>query len=1404
MIRRVYTRTATRSRAGQRPRWVRATASLCSAFLLALVLLSALPAVAFAADIFDSLGETGQQLRGTYEAMSSMLSPFHGEMGSIQAGAPDLSGEQIYGGFNRVIYAKRIEGDPKDLAASYSKEPRMWVVVVVSNEKWAGLVPYVFDVPTYYDPERGIDKPTIVAQVLDPWWMMQLWRSGGEPGYDAGKDPWRVAVGGAAALAAAAAAIAAAAASGAQRSGKKLDPKSPVGWVLNLSSNSLVVSEKQPAGLQAAVYRVTADGGTMAVPATFALGLPAGISANPAGGSGTLSTSIWQSGPAGAASNLMVSATTEGGTYSAGVTIHTAAETLLKLEPEARNLSAIGGKPVRVSTHLVLSESDRQDPVIGFADALASIEFRASDPWLDISAPLATTDGKDVNVALGNPEPGSNKQPPATVTLSAFAQVGGKPVTNSVVFDVARKPTLEVRPDAITLAAKSGDSKQVTAWVVNPGVGQWKFETRWESDERPARQEIRPDTTDRATLTLTESAADGATRTSTGKLIVVASHPELPEPLEREVLVSAVRQGIFIDTIGQAPDGTYHLDAQTAEKPKDVWVRVYVKGADGEIKADAGLARQVRISWQEEGKTVGRNAADVGGLEFHAVPESPPNEPGATWRFQLARRIPADQPMIPLRFEASVPGQSEPEFTTQFTIGLIPEQDGPGSPGAELEYQRAMQVIDKYVPAQYQDKLRQIVNSKKDFLGAEGMTKLRKWVWKQAVNLTLAEGDRGYEDVDKWATRITTVLDFSTWAGDQCFSALALIYGGPYAGLAADVGKGMLISAIQAWELGQSPDDWVKGQYHMVPGMVEGMAVNPDFFQALGMRGRAMAWSVFVSYHFFKRIAYEKKPMLTAIKETAMAAGDAAIASFLFHHAHIAAKGVAPHGAGADEHAPGEKPVAGEKSGGGEKPAGAGEKSGTAEKPTAAEKPSAGDTSGTPPKPAAGDKPGAGHGPADAPSGVGAHAGAESAGAPKPAGAEPAAGREPGPLGSEPTAAAGGHEPVPTGHDVPVPPVGHEPNEPAGPSEPTKPAGPKDAPKPTEPPKPKDPPKPKPKPKDPPPPPPPAPTPPLRPEGPRTWQEARGLINANTKTVNGRKVVDPKVVENVMRNPDAMRALKGEDPGLWKTFTDARQQVYDAHDGQLKSWIEANVPEAKGHNVKIETFGTKTGVDRDFRAGVEIIDPSTGEKKFIEIPKEHWQDQSNKIFSAKTGGPGDSAGAAKWAKDHQQLQTDQHHGEASVDMSDQGYVQDPATGEWRKTQFTRIDEHGNVVGDSNLDMTKRGESTLLDPDGVGRTYETKVAEAYHADHPADAYAQANKAVHSLEGVREGYAKQHYGVKELPPKVQAGMDAIKQVADGTMTPAQAEAKLKEMKYADLPDFMEKISGQFGAFKGARKP
>ena len=292
---------------------------------------------------------------------------------------------------------------------------------------------------------------------------------------------------------------------------------------------------------------------------------------------------------------------------------------------------------------------------------------------------------------------------------------------------------------------------------------------------------------------------------------------------------------------------------------------------------------------------------------------------------------------------------------------------------------------------------------------------------------------------------------------------------------------------------------------------------------------------------------------------------------------------------------------------------------------------------------------------------------------------------------------------------------------------------------------------------------------------------------------DGRPRVDADTMEKIMRDADGARELKARDPKAWEAYDNARQQVYGAHDAELRTWIAENVPDAAGQRVEVRTVGHADGVDRDYRAGIVQTDPVTGREIFIEIPAEKWSGESQRIFAGLTGGPADAAGAAEHARAHQQLATGYGHSEAGVDLADQGRVRNPETGRWEQTQIT-----------PNIEMVKHGESTLIDPEGVGRTYETKVANSYHTGATRDAYQQASKAAHTLTEVRSGYMAQDYRLASTPDGIAEGMRIIDRVAAGKLKPAAADAQLRAAKLGNgLPGFMERLSGQFAKLKQAHK-
>lgn len=1061
--------------------------------------------------------------------------------------------------------------------------------------------------------------------------------------------PWKTVTGGALAVAAAAAAMAGSFAS-ARGKGEKIDPNKPIGYILDLSTPRIELTSQQAATLEVKVHRVLASGQTELVAgAPITLSAPAGVQVSPASGAAPLVVQVWQDGEPGPGASLTVSASAEGGGTQARVELvpENTSELVLSVVPAGAKLKPTGRDAVMVSAEIKPSALASADPNVDLASAKKSIAFSqpTSAEWLDVGKPTDTPVGKEMPVSVSSPDPNRQLAPPESITVSATATLGAKQLSASVTIGVEKPPVIDIRPDVFECAADSKASLDVFAWIENHGGLEWTFTAKWKDGDRPlATFEITPQTPSTAAVAVTENAGNlpdtgFAKEAST---LVITGTADGWDPLERYLKVIVSREGLFIDPTGRDPeDGAYHVLADGSGTPADIDVRVYVRDAEGLVRRDDSLASAVEFTITDEPGSRARNAAETGNLsvDFAGLREIEP--PSATWKATVSGLIPADAPLLPVRFLVTVPGQADTErFEKPLTLGLEPSREAPGGPDWQIEYDRCKEIILEFVPSRYQPDLMRILERRGKHLGADGLFALRHQIWGIAQELTLGEGGEGYRDVDKWASRITTVLEYAEWAGDLAFSAALGALVGPWAALGIGELKTLIVSAIVAYEEDKTPDQWLWDNVGSLPVLLEGQAVDVDKFSKFTKNNKAKAWAYFVAYHFFKNYLYNGKSFTDSLVEAGRQARDEAIATWL-----------------------GEKVK-------------------------------------------------------------------ESANA----GARPEVQRPKQPAGTEGGTKDSGDADAEGGGSAKKPKRMGTPAE-----------------------------------------------------------RAKAMLEDIAAKTKGGKKLDAKTVMEIMTDPDAMREVKKASPEAWAKVHAARKVIYREHDKQLKAWIKENVPDAEGHDVVIESFGTPDGIDRDYRAGIVYTDPNTGRKMFVEIKKEVWAGESQKIFAEQTGGPADPEGAAKWAKEHQQLATDQYHAEASVDMADQMRIYNEKTGRWETVQV-----------EPRVNDVKAGRAILIDPEGLGNTYKTKVAEAYYEGNQADAYKQADKAVHTLEGVREGYAKQGYGVKDIPPTVLDGIDAIKDVQSGKISVADAEKRLKDLKFeGGLPGFMQSLSGQLGAFKWARK-
>ncbi|MDO8847459.1 MAG: hypothetical protein Q7W51_03595, partial [Coriobacteriia bacterium] len=848
------------------------------------------------------------------------------------------------------------------------------------------------------------------------------------------------------------------------------------------------------------------------------------------------------------------------------------------------------------------------------------------------------------------------------------------------------------------------------------------------------------------------------TRPQTASTLVVVATADGFDELRRQVDVIVTQEGLFIDRTNVDPStGAFALAADGSARTTAIDLRVFVRDpGSGEIAPDIGLAEQATLEIGGQEGTSGYAGLHAAGLTVEPAGVRALNIPSATFNASLERKLPTAGEPVPAALLASVPGYDADRFSALVPLRLLGINMEPYSDAWETERDNCLDIIRAFVPAEHQERLYALVAERSLTMGAEGLFHMRKQIWSFAYDQLMKEKHE-HLDAAWWYQLIEDTLDWVSWCGDIALGVASGAYLGVVGSIAIGLLKPLLVSAMEVWLAGGTLEDWLLAQTSTLTGVLEGSLTDPDFLTKLSGDKKAIAWALFIAYYFAKELYNDPNLSVTnAMKNVGRQLRDEGLVRFLQKIAGM--KGITPakaraKGAGADAGTPKTaKPDAPRAKGAATPDAPRTRTPATPDAPRAK-------------TPAAGDAP-----PPRTP--------AATPDAPAP---DAPRTRTPG---SDADSATRPRTDTPDADTTPTKPDTDAAPRDTDAAEPAKKAPEADADS-----------KPEQKPEQ-------KPAEPVVEKAPDTdprttsadpTVRAEGIANDIKRKTGTFGEVDPPTVERIMRDPDAMRELRKKHPDLWKKVTSTRAKIYAGHDAKLKSWIEQNVPDAKGREVEIRNVGTADGVDRDYRAGYVVADPVTGKKSFIELKKETWVPESQKIFAKETGGPTDPKGAAKWAKDHQQLGTDQYHAEASIDMADQRHVWNEQTQTWEKTQVT-----------PNIDLVKQGRATMLDPEGYGKTYETKVIEAYAEGNTLDAYKQASKATHSLEGVRDGYTTQGYEVKDLPPKIQEGMKVIEDVEAGRIKPAEAEARLKDAGYnGGLPDFMEKVSGQFAGFKWARQ-
>jgi hypothetical protein len=1038
------------------------------------------------------------------------------------------------------------------------------------------------------------------------------------------------------------------------------------------------------------------------------------------------------------------------------------AESLLEisLEPGPKeNLQADGKDGILVRARV--NPKDASDTAAANA-ATAGITFAAEGTdsrWVDLHYKPEVRDGwMVIQVQASNPDAARKGyiKPPAIVTVTAHAQKSGSDIAQPLDIPIAPDAEIDAKPDIVEFTSGSGDSAKVAVGIDNAGSEKWEIKAEYDKNSRKvAAAEIKQVDGKSATLSLKEAGLDPQ-HDGTNKeqaLLKITAEQKGRATVERDIKVNVYQEGLFVSTVGRDPDkGIFVLNGDgKARAPTEIDVRVYTKDPKTKkvvnVTAKEGSLKKLTVERLDPKGTPASNVLEVGKFDGGFSKVRRVNDPAAVLSLSLTKEVPADGRIVPCDFRISYADEEGASFSSIITVGVQTTSDGPGGSNWQVELDKCQEVITRFVPATYYPKMQAMLDKRKMTLGPEGLAQLRHKIWNAAAELTLGEGGEGYAKEAAWAGAITDVLEWSQWAGDMAFSAAVGSWTGPYGAIGADLLKGSIVSAINAYQDGETPQQWAYENLISIRGMLRGQVVDPSVFEKMGVESKTKAWAIYLGYHFLANL-YDGQTVVEALKNTGKEATNYVIGGWLSEQVK--------QNAGKDVTS-----WVGEK----------GQEAKTAVKnllpkaqnPQAAAVPKkAAPTAETAPiKKAAApeaETPADETTPAKTPEA--SPASAEEASAAKPAAegesvAKPAAEGEPPPAPSvesvpaqESDSAALVRSRTTQGPDGRL--FAHQDDVLTIMKDPTMVRALKNAP----------------------------------PEVQEAFSNTREQIYEQHDSV---------VEQYVKANVDGMskRVVKVREfrtPGATgaslNTDRDYRVCYFAGWDKNgLEQWIE--IPRKKWQDKSYETFAKLTGCPDGYEGGPE------------KWAAAHQQLATDKSHAEASVAFSDQLVYNKETKQMEKIRVVSNIQQVLGDQQKQKW-----NSETKQWDTVPEDPALAPVAKPDSDNTK---IDLADPQGLGLMYQAKVLDARQ---PQEAFVQANKAVETLVALRKAYEVKGSDTGTLAPNVEAGMKAVAEVvaklkADPNCRDpkavADAQNTLRQNGFPNIDAFMDKLKGQFESFK-----
>lgn len=709
--------------------------------------------------------------------------------------------------------------------------------------------------------------------------------------------PWEVVIGGAA-IGAAVVAIRKKLKKGKTKNNKKEDKQKEeekAGYILQLSTKEFDFSEEKQGNLEVRVIKITETSEKSINAAIQIINPEPALQIQPNNGTTPLQCKlVLKEQPKENQFKITVIANAEGHQYQKDIQINAGGEPKIVFETAPDNKRSLRPDIERLITLYAQVIDSNNKPIDNLTKAMV---FKPIGDWAEISEPIWDDGWAAINVGASNPNSVSiSSHPPATmeVLMNVELEDDKEPLQEKLLIHLLDcyleselyHCTFPVTEERSTIRFK--------VWVENAGEEiKWNFKGMYrigvDIEDDPLTEisfEKESETEVWVTLTGPIMNVPEGSRSITKTLVIGASQED-EEPIESHISVTLSKEGLYLERGFDKQKAIHILADKPIEKSMDLSLFRHDERSKQIIPDKKGLS-DLKFELLNTEKTI-KNLVSILQPEI-TFDQLVSTIPYGRYKYTTVEEIPGAGETYELNYSitAATSGDENPEdFYHEITVKVQTKDVGKTIKTWEQAYGECKYMIDNYVPhSNAREKLTQILETQKHFLDTEGLVELRNRIGHIAAQLVLAEGAEGYKEVDKWANRIVTTLEWTQWAGDICFAALASYYLKGLGATAAGMIKAEMIDAINFF-IYEKETGWEAFKNRQIDKLMpylmsttKGRLLNIENIEKLVGKNKALCWAVYVSIQFLFHL-YQTKSMIEAAKNTGREVRDELLVQFL-------------------------------------------------------------------------------------------------------------------------------------------------------------------------------------------------------------------------------------------------------------------------------------------------------------------------------------------------------------------------------------------------------------------------------------------------------------------------------------------------------------------------------------------